>query len=334
MVKELNPQNIAQPIDDVASLDINPTAKRRRRLEVEDVILPDNKILSLTENQKIILVNLVDAWRRGEDNVDKKELIKDLLELPANRRLTVKRAEAMLYFNILKLREKFVAVNADCHIESTTTPLMRQRKESGGYAFRQKSPAVKNSQETQEQTIFQDGPEPEIVSVETPDRKEPDPFDGSFFQRQRSFALREKGHKEIERALQIRTPEQMLALSSTIKVLSSLLDGDLPQLDPNIKVFLEGVMQGNRHLKGVNNLTLETLFNTTSINRLKRFFKITFIALVEEGYNSKDNKQEQVKEEKLIREKCEELKDRSYDIKTTIHQVLPYFGITIPQEYL
>lgn len=335
MAKELGPRNIIQQVGDVIAPERKVT-KRRRRLELKPVTLPDldNITLLLTEEQQIVLAKLTDAWKQEEDYVDKQVLIQILIDSQTDQPLTPKEAGPRLYLNILKLREKFVAVNANYYIESTTTQLMKQRKESGGYAFRQKLPAVKNSQGTQEQTIFQDGPEPEIVSVETPDQKEPDPFDSNFFNRQRSFAVRGKDFKEIERAPQIRTPEQLLALSSTLKVLSSLLDGKLSQLDPNIKLFLEGVMQGNRHFKGVNSSTLETLFNIPSINRLKRFFKITFIALAEQGYSPIETEKETLEEEKLIRKKCEELKNRSCDIKTIIHQVLPYFDIEIPQEYL
>lgn len=335
MAKELGPRNIIQQVGDVIAPVERKVTKRRRRLELKPVTLPDldNKTLLLTVEQQIVLAKLMDAWKQEEDHVDKQVLIQSLIDSQTDQPLTPKEAEARLYSNILKLRQEFVQVGADCCIESATTQAMKQRKESGGYAFRLKSPAVKNSQSIQEQTIFQEGPEPEIVSIETPDRKEPDPFNSSFFQRQRGFALQGKDFKKIERAPQIITPEQILAFHSTLKALSSLLDGTLSQLDPNIKVFLEDVMQSNRHFKGFNKLTLDILFNIPSINRLKRFFKISFIALVEEGYSPKETEKETLEEE-LIGKKCEELKNRSCDIKTIIHQVLPYFDIEIPQEYL
>jgi len=322
MIEKLGPGNTS--IGDIAlnltlPLDSKVVAKRATR---ESVTFPqlDNTTFLLTKEQEIILTRLADALEKGEDQVGIEELVQSIKALHTHRHITHEKAVKSVYTNVLNLRRMLESNHY--YIESTTTQIMKRGKKSGGYALRQKVvPSNSNNKSpwaTEEQTIPLE-PEPNMP-VEAKDQK-PNRSDIRLWRSGKDF--------QREQASETKSPQELLGLYSTLKVLSNLLDGKLGELPSDIEVFLQDVLQNNPYSKEYRiDLTLETIFNTNSKNRLERFFKVTFQALVGEGYNSKEGKEED-QEERLIREKCQGLRNLQYDQKRIVQEVLEHFGIKI-----
>ena len=75
------------------------------------------------------------------------------------------------------------------------------------------------------------------------------------------------------------------------------------------------------------------ILNTDSTSHLNRFFKVNYIAMVDDCWN-KEITPDTPKEEGQIMEIINKLKGKSYDKTRVIQEVLGHFGIKIPAEYV
>ena len=137
----------------------------------------------------------------------------------------------------------------------------------------------------------------------------------------------------IEKQAKSKSPERIIAINAASLILSSLSEGTLNDLNPDIPKFLSDVFNNmNNHLHLYSVIKFTDIFNESSPQRLKRFFRVVFPAIVEEGYNPQDSSDEISKDEKQIIELCKALSDKGYDEKRVNKETFDYFGIATHQE--
>lgn len=127
-----------------------------------------------------------------------------------------------------------------------------------------------------------------------------------------------------------KTPEQAIAVNSTLIVLSALSQNDIDNLPPLEELF-DQALHSNEHY---TQFTLSDILNNISSNRLKRFFKNTFPEILEESSNPTVNTNTKAsQQEQDIINMYQSLK-HSYDIKAIIQKVFSRYDIPIPNQYL
>lgn len=130
--KEINPQHINGPT----------TAQPKDRMPLEKslrvrqpFLLPDDKTILLTGEERRILSQLIQGWREGEDSVANE----DLMAPHIASGITILRANRRLHKTIHRLSRSMAQVDTTYTICNLTIPETKIQGIKGGYAFREKS---------------------------------------------------------------------------------------------------------------------------------------------------------------------------------------------------